>query len=383
MNRNVVLAGVSFAAFVLILASHPLRADESDDFFNNGKIVHLSIDVVDKELQKWRGDPRKYVKGTMKVDHMVDFKDIAVKTKGAAGSNRGIDDKPGLTINMDKFVDGQRLHGLDKFHLANSVQDPSYINELICGELFRAAGVPASRITHATVTLNGKKRGFYYLKEGYDSGFLKRNFKSSKGNLYDGGFLRDLDQPLQVLSDKAGTKDQAELKALMAAARENDPKVRFQKLDQLLDMNQFISYLVMESMTWDWDGYPMNRNNYRIYYHPETKKLTFIPSGMDQMFHNPGGPLLPGFQGFVAQRLVETPEGRKRFFERMAELRKTVFVPEVLGKRLDDLQKRIQPMIAAAVDPNAARDFANHVALQKNRIAERAKSIDAQLKNVK
>src|SRR5262249_53168450 len=215
-----------------------------------------------------------------------------------------------------KFVDAQRFHGLDKFHLANSVQDPSYVAELICGELFRSAGVPASRISHAVVTINGKRRGLYYLKEGYDKGFLTRNFQNNRGNLYDGGFLRDVDQPLQLLSTKEDVKDYADLKALAAAAREANPAVRFQKLDQILDMDRFISYLALEVITWDWDGYPMNRNNYRIYHDPKRNKIVFIPSGMDQMFGDPNGPLFPNIQGAVAKALLETPEGKERYRNR-------------------------------------------------------------------
>src|SRR5262249_17406650 len=212
---------------------------------------------------------------------------------------RGIDDKPGLTLNMNKFKEDQLFHGMDKWHLANSVQDPSYLSELICGELFRAAGVPASRVGHAIVTVNGRQRGLYYIKEGYDKHFLRRHFKNSDGNLYDGGFLRDIDQPLQLLHTKDDVKDRADLKALTAAVRENDPKKRFEKMEKLLDMDKFITYLVLESITWDWDGYPMNRNNYRIYHDPKRDKVVFIPSGMDQMFGNPGGPILPAFHGFA------------------------------------------------------------------------------------
>jgi hypothetical protein len=35
---------------------------------------------------------------------------------------------------------------MEKFHLNNSVQDPTFMTELICGELFRQAGVPAPRV---------------------------------------------------------------------------------------------------------------------------------------------------------------------------------------------------------------------------------------------
>jgi len=283
---------------------------------------------------------------------------------------------------MDKFTKGQLFHGLDKFHLANSVQDPSYLAELICGELFRAAGVPASRVTHAVVTINGRRRGLYYLKEGYDKFFRKRYFGSGHGNLYDGGFLRDLDQPLQLLSGKGDVKNHADLKALVAAARERDPLVRFQKMEKLLEMDKFISYLVLEVITWDWDGYPMNRNNYRIYHDPERDKITFIPSGMDQMFGNPNGPAILGFQGFIARAVMETKPGRERYLARMAEIMEKVFHPDAISKRLDELQARVQPVLAS-VDPGAGRGYPDQVNRLRQAIRQRGRSIEDQLKRMK
>jgi spore coat protein H len=268
---------------------------------------------------------------------------------------------------------------MDKFHLANSVQDPSYLSELLCGEMFRAAGVPASRVSHAVVTINGRKCGMYYLKEGYDRYFLKRHFKDIKGNLYDGGFLRDVDQPLQLLTGRDDVKDRADLKALTAAVRENDPKKRFEKLDKVLDMDKFITYLVLEVITWDWDGYPMNRNNYRIYHDKTRDKLVFIPSGMDQMFGNPGGPILPGFQGMVANAVINTPEGKKRYYARMAAIREKVFQPDALIKRLDALQARVQPALTA-IDKGAGNGFPGQVNRLRDAIRQRAKSIDQHLK---
>src|SRR5439155_8775215 len=126
----------------------------------------LNIEIGAKEMDALRREPRKYVRATLKeAEKNVEkvYKEIGVHCKGAAGSFRGIDDKAGLTINMNKFGNDQSLfYGMDKFHLANSVQDPSYLSELICGELMLAAGVPASRCSHAVVSINGQRRGFYY-----------------------------------------------------------------------------------------------------------------------------------------------------------------------------------------------------------------------------
>ncbi len=354
---------------------------ESDEFFNSGKIIHVHITLDNKSLDSLRREPRKYVKANLKVGDK-EYKDVGIHLKGAAGSSRGIDDKPGLTINMNKFGVEQRFYGMDKWHLANSVQDPSYVSELICGELFRTVGVPASRISHAVVTINGKRRGFYYLKEGYDKYFRRHWFENPTGNLYDGGFLRDIDQPLQLLSgSKNGVKNHEDLKALHKAANERDHNVRFQKLEKLLDLDKFISYLCMEVITWDWDGYPMNRNNYRVYHDPVKNKIIFFPSGMDQMFGDPNGTIFPGMHG-VARALLETKEGRKRYLTRMEEIMQKHFKVEELHKRLDELQKRLQPALAE-VDSGAGRDYPHHINRLKTAIRDRAKSIDNQLKQAK
>jgi spore coat protein H len=373
------------------------KKDPAAAFFADETMLYLAVEIAEPELKQLRQDPRKYVSVTLlegdkdtkfgktpkdNVGVKATYTDVAMHLKGAAGSFRQIDDKPGLTLNMDKLVDSQRFHGLDKFHLANSVQDPAYLSELICGYIFRAGGVPASRIRPAVVTVQGRMRGMYYLKEGYDKLFLRRHMEDRHGNLYDGGFLRDIDQPLQALSGTGDVANYGDLKALMAACQEPDAKKRFAKMEKVLDMDEFISYLAIEVLVWDWDGYPMNRNNYRIYHEPKKDKIIFIPSGMDQMYGNPGGPLLPGFNGVVARTLIETPEGKDRYVKRMREILKTIYKPDDLVKKLDHWESQVKPALTA-IDPNAGRDYTNQVNRLRHAIVGRGKSLEDQLSKLK
>jgi len=370
-------------AFVMPSSTRAQKAsEESDAFFKSPKVTRVDIEIGDKEMESLRREQRKYVKATIKVEGQVVGRDVGIHLKGAAGSLRAIDDKPGLTINMDKFVDGQRFHGMDKWHLSNSVQDPSYISEYICGELFRAAGVPASRVSFAIVTINGKKKGMYYLKEGYDNFFLKRHFGGDEGNFYDGGFLRDLDQPLQLVSGKDDVKEHKDLKALVAAAREPDVNTRYQKMEKLLEMDKFLAFCALEAIAWDWDGYPINRNNYRLYHNPKTDKITFIPSGMDQMFGDPRGPILPGFNGLVARAVIETPQGRKLYYEKMDEIMKKVFNVEQLLKKLDELEAVVQPALES-VDAGQGKNYKGQVNRLRDAFKVRQKTVEEQLSKIK
>jgi hypothetical protein len=103
---------------------------------------------------------------------------------------------------------------------------------------------------------------------------------------------------------------------------------------------------------------------------------------MDQMFADTNGPAVPGFSGLVARKLMETPEGKKRYAARMREVLKTVFVPDRWVKRLDELEKRVQPELAK-VDAGAGKDYKNHVDRLRNAIKARAKNLDEQLKKLK
>src|SRR5687768_8699655 len=196
----------------------------AEDFFSSGRIPHIRIEIAKTNMDSLRRDARKYVPATFRDGETV-YTNVAIRLKGAAGSFRPVDDRPALTLNFDKYTKGQRFHGLEKMHLNNSVQDPAYMTELICGELFMAAGVPAARTTHARVELNGRDLGLYVLKEGFDKVFLKKHGRNPKGNLYDGGFIREITDPLERDSGDSA-KDHSDLKALAAAAQISDPTQR-------------------------------------------------------------------------------------------------------------------------------------------------------------
>ena len=353
------------------------KAELSDQFFANGPVPYLKIEINRTNLAALRRNDRAYVRATIRDGDTV-YTDVGIHLKGAAGSRRDLNDKPALTVNFDRFQDHQRFHGLDKIHLNNSVQDPSYMTELLCGDLFRAAGVPAARTTHARVQLNGRDLGLFVLKEGFNKTFLRRYFKNVQGNLFDGGFLTEISQSLQKMSGNE-TNTYGALRAVVAAAGEPDPVERMERLEQVLDVDRFISFIAMEVMTWHWDGYAMKKNNYRVYHDPDTDKIVFFAHGMDQMFWEPNGPILPAnLDGLVARSLLQTATGRRRYRERMAVLLTNVFKVEVLTNRMNAVQARIRPVLAA-ISAEAARNHDGAVNNLRNQIVQRAASVARQI----
>ena len=308
------------------------------------------------------------------------YTNVAIHLKGAMGSFRPLDDKPAFTLNFDKFASGQRFHGLQKIHLNNSVQDPSYLSEVISREIFLAAGVPTPRGTHATVKFNGRNLGLYVLVEGWNRQFLKRHFKETRGNLWDGGFARDITGPLELNSGEH-PEDRAPLDALVEAARDSDLTNRLAQMSRVLDLDRFFTFFALEVMLAHWDGYSLNRNNYRVFHDLSSGKLVFLPHGLDQMFgvwrSRPEGPILPQMRGLVARAALQVPEGRQKYLARMSQLSTNVFRLEALTNRVNELAAKVRPALAPNRQELLRQERA--VAGLQDRIIRRVASVREQL----
>src|SRR6185503_5662817 len=150
---------------------------------------------------------------------------------------------------------------------------------------------------------------------------LRRHFTNAKGNLYDGGFIREITDPLEKDSGE-DVPHHSDLKQLAAAASESDAEKRWARLEELLDMDCMLSFMALEMMTWHWDGYAMKHNNYRVYHEPSSDKMYLLPHGMDQMFWAPDGGIFPmtSEQGLLARAILVTPQGRKLYREQVGLL---------------------------------------------------------------
>ena len=338
--RTLVLCSIGVAAGVV-------GADEADDFFAAGHVPRISIRLADGAADRLREDPRGYVSCTLTIDGDTVHEDVAIKLKGSAGSFQGLDDKPGFTVNMDRFRPGARFAGLDKFHLNNAAQDPTLLHEWLGGLVFLEAGVPAARVTHAHVVLDDRDLGLYVFKEAIDRDFLVRHFADPRGNLYDGGTAVDLDALVERDEGKDGVPG-ADLQSLVAACRREDPAERQAEIAERLDVPAFITFMALEMMSGHWDGYCLGHNNYRVYVDPANDgRVRFLPHGMDQLFGDPGAPILEMPATIVAGAVMQVPEWREAYRARVRELLPLFDAEERLLARLDPAADRIRPAVAA------------------------------------
>jgi spore coat protein H len=345
--RKLALFGALPTILCILGVIHVAASDATaDDLFSSTNLLRIEITISKRglsALQNFQREPRVRVPARVTEGGKV-FTNVLVQLKGR-GTFQSIDRRPSLTL---RFTDeGEAFHGLRKFSLNNTMQDPTCLQEKLARELFLAAGVPAARADNAVVRLNGRELGLYVLTEGYDKKFLKRHFKDPNGTFYDGGLFTDVDRRLEVVSGPEG--DYTALRALAAAAREPDPELRYAALESALDMDRFLSLIAMETILCHFDGYAMRRTNYRAYHDRSTGKLVLLPQGMDRVLGNFRRhldlPLFPPMPGLAARALLGTDEGRRRYIQRVGTLYTNLFQPGALCRRVRQMHLKVAPAL--------------------------------------
>jgi len=353
---------------------HPPTPLPGAELFTNGAVHQIRLEISRDDLRTLRQSPRRSVGATVRAGGQV-YRAVAVHLKGATGSFRPVDDKPSLTLNFDRFTRGQRFCGLRRVHLNNSVEDPSYLNEQFGAELFRAAGVPAPRVAHARVWLNGRPLGLYVLKEGFTEEFLGGYFERTDGSLYSPDWGHDVDQPMRLSSGRSSGPGQPDLKALAEATAEPDADRRWERLAKVLDMDRFLSFMALEVMLCHRDGYCLARNNFRLYHDADTGKFVFLPHGMDQLLGKADFPWKPHVAGVIARAIMDTPEGRGRYTDRFTTLFTNLFKVELLTSRVDEWLRQLRPQLSG----REYKQLAHEAAAVQDRIVQRRANLKWQL----
>ena len=362
------------------------EAHPSDAYFALDRVLDISIEIAPEDWDTLRHQTRTFedlleeiekyelsrpfasiytwFSGRVTVDGET-HADVGVRKKGFLGSQS--DTKPSLKLRFDKYVDDQTLGGvIERMTLNNSIQDASMVNTCLAYQIFAAAGLPASRCSFATVTVNGKNLGLYVHVEEIKPPFLERHFASAEGNLYE-GTISDFTSEYRGTFEKKTNEDAgdwSDVDAVLAALQ--DPSdAGWEALADIVDLDRFLTFWATESLVGHWDGYTGDRNNYHFYREPDGP-FVFIPWGVDDVFHlkddpNPFDNISDPPSSVLAlsaipNRLYNTPEWRAQYAIRLKELLNTVWNEEELLANVDQMAAIVQQYSLPEVRDAAAAD---------------------------
>lgn len=341
-----------------------LSRDPSDVLYPADAVIRIDLTIPGASWDALAANRDALVEASVAFQGVV-LEPVQLTIKGGAGSERDITQKAAFRISLDTWLPGQRLRGVEHLTLNNMVQDPSGCHELVAYRLMREAGVPAPRVAHVELWLNGQYRGLYLNVETIDDQFLQRWFDDPYGNLYEGVYGADVSLGLAALmeQDEQGlydVSDRSELEALGQMLALPPTEENWSAFEAKIEVDRTLRMLAAEVVTQHWDGYFWYPNNYRIYHEPSTDRWTLLPWGTDQTFGFPGGDI-HGANGDIAAWCMQVPSCRARYdgallemADRLLAMDLETIVPEAYDRII--LLYEADPLREAT--PDAMRDQA-------------------------
>jgi hypothetical protein len=215
------------------------------------------------------------------------FETIGVRFKGNSSYNSYPGLKKSFKLDINEFVSGQKIDGIDKFNLNNIFKDPSYVREICHWEIYRDLNQPYLRFNYANVYVNDELLGLYLLGETINSEFLESRFgPGENGTMFKGdphGSLQwfGSDETAYYehyeLENNEEDADWASLVKLLDVINNTPTESLADSLFEYVDVNSVMAMLAVNNFTVSLDSYNGSGHNFFFYKRESDNRFHFIP----------------------------------------------------------------------------------------------------------
>jgi hypothetical protein len=230
--------------------------------------------------------------------------DVGIRYKGNSSLSASTGKLP-FRLKMNQYenenlaITNQKFYGFQELSLSSNFNDASFLREKVACDLFREGGVKAPQTAFYEVYVDHGDGptyfGLYTFVEVVDDNMIKTQFGGNSGNIYkpDG----------DAASFKYGTYDISELEKknntasnwsdieslytiLNSTNRLNNPEVWKADLENVLDVNQFLKWLAINTTIQNWDTYGNMTHNYYLYVNHKDGRFNWIPWDNNEAFQD-------------------------------------------------------------------------------------------------
>ena len=229
-----------------------------------------------------------------------EWTDVGIRWKGQSTLGRTWKSgsyKISMRLDFDHYEDenpdikNQRFYGFDELDLKSAMGDDSLIRDKVVPEIFQSGGVVAPETAFYRVYIDHGEGpvyfGLYTMIENVEDTVIKTQFSDDSGNLYkpegDGamfaaGSFNTESFEKKTNEDEADWSDvQLLYTVLNSDTRKTDPARWRQDLERVLDVDEFIHWLAINTAIQNWDAYGVQCKNFYLYTDPADGKITWIP----------------------------------------------------------------------------------------------------------
>ena len=266
-------------------------------------------------------------------------RNVGIRSRGN-GSRSGV--KPGLRVVFDHYATDQTYLGLKSLVLRNHTQDPSATHENSAMWFYGQMGIPAPRVSHARLYVNGQFSGLYSVVEEIDKKMLARLFGSIGEDVQNDGYLYEynwidewragyLGSGLDAYKTRFTAKTHESksdedlyrpIESLVRLISDTPSSGLVAAISDRLDLTAFVRYIAVQNFLAENDGFVGNWgiNNFYLYRLENQTKHVFIAWDASETFLRSDFDVQARLDGNVlAKKLMELPEYRSAYLATLKE----------------------------------------------------------------
>jgi hypothetical protein len=237
---------------------------------------------------------------------------------------------------MARYTTGQTLAGLSTIILDNLWQDDALIRERLAFTLFEKMGQPAPRESFCRLFINNEYQGLYTITEEIDGDFAKRVTGETDGTVFEFHYLfrwnaedlgaiasyKPLFEPRTHVLD-ADTTLYTPIQQLFKEVNGPDDAVWRQRVEQYIDLNQFMTHVAIETFVADNDAIlgAFGMNNFYLYRFQGTTRHRLFVWDKDNAFQFLDSPIPTAttVDNVLFKRAMTQPDLRETYLKALED----------------------------------------------------------------
>jgi spore coat protein CotH len=344
--------GVTAAAaigFTFACAASAL-AQTAAELFDQNTIQEIRLSVNSRDLRTLRANTQLNTYYTADLQWKnVKVRNVGIRSRGQ-GSRNPI--KIGLRVDMARYTTGQTLAGLSTIILDNLWQDDALIRERLAFTLFEKLGQPAPRESFCRLFINNEYQGLYTITEEIDGDFAKRVTGETDGTVFEfhyvfpwraedlGGIAnyKPLFEPRTHVLDADSTLYNP-IQQLFTEVNGPDDAVWRQRVEQYLDLTQFMTHVAIETFVADNDALlgAFGMNNFYLYRFQGTTKHRLFVWDKDNAFQFIGSPIPVTDANVLFRRAMTQPDLKETYLKTLEDCARISAADSFLSLEVDRL----------------------------------------------
>lgn len=349
-----------------------------------------------------------YVK-TQMFHNSIQWYDVGIKYKGNSSLTASSGKLP-FRVKMNQYeseniaISNQKFYGFQELSLSSNYNDASFMREKVTCDLFREAGVKAPQTAFYEIYVDYGDGpvyfGLYTMVEVVSDNMVKSQYGSASGNIYkpdgdaasfqEGTFNTDqFEKKNNEASDWSDVENLYNI--LNSGDRLTNNTVWKSKLEHVLNVDQFLNWLAVNTTVQNWDTYGNMTHNYYLYTNHTDGKINWIPWDNNEAMQegNQSGALPFNFNGTTGgawpliEYLYNENDYKAIYDAHISNFINNVYVSSNMDARFDYWESLIAPSVAKETSGytylSGVGDFESAVGTLKTHVSTRVSAANAYL----